>query len=73
MAATLGKAALFIASLAGAFVLTRNTPFFYNLRTVNMDSLSLRLFGAKYQLQIPSFSLPVFTIRLTPSTNQLIY
>ena len=32
MAATLRKAALFIAFLAGAFELTRNTPFFYNLR-----------------------------------------
>ena len=32
MAATLRKAAIFIAFLAGAFELTRNTPFFYNLR-----------------------------------------
>ena len=38
MAATLRKAALFIAFLAGAFVLTRNTPFFYNLRGYSAHS-----------------------------------
>ena len=38
MAATLRKAALFIVFLAGAFVLTRNTPFFYNLRGYSAHS-----------------------------------
>ena len=38
MAATLRKAALFIAFLAGAFELTRNTPFFYNLRGYSAHS-----------------------------------
>ena len=38
MAATLRKAALFIAFLAGAFELTQNTPFFYNLRGFSAHS-----------------------------------
>ena len=38
MAATLRKAAIFIAFLAGAFELTRNTPFFYNLRGYSAHS-----------------------------------
>ena len=56
MAATLRKAALFIAFLAGAFELTRNTPFFYNLRGYSAHSRVKVSHVLSHKLRNSSFS-----------------
>ena len=62
MAATLRKAALFIAFLAGAFKLTRNTPFFYNLRGFSAHSWVKVSHVLSHKLWNSSFSSPPVSV-----------